>query len=77
LWALGCLLFAVCFGINPFDAQLLRGGSVELAIRNVVVDVPEHGAAAYPRCVAIVRALLVADADARPSARQLISLSLM
>lgn len=71
LWALGCLLFAVCFGINPFDAQLLRGGSVELAIRNVVFDVPEHGAAAFPRCVAIIRALLVADVAARPTARQL------
>jgi serine/threonine kinase 16 len=70
-WALGCLLYAVCFGINPFDAVLLRGGSVELAIRNVVMDVPEHGAKAFPRCVAIIRALLVADVDARPTARHL------
>lgn len=70
-WALGCLLFAVCFGINPFDAQLLRGGSVELAIRNVVFEVPEHGGAKFPRCVALIRALLVAEPDARLTARQI------
>jgi serine/threonine kinase 16 len=57
--------YAVCFGINPFDAQLLRGGSVELAIRNVVMDVPEHGAKAFPRCVAsfVLCSLLTSTPD--------------
>jgi serine/threonine kinase 16 len=32
VWALGCLLYAVMFGDNPFDLVELNGGNLKLAI---------------------------------------------
>ncbi len=31
VWALGCVLYAMAFGVSPFEEQYLKGGSLALA----------------------------------------------
>lgn len=32
IWALGCLLYTVMFGVNPFDLAVLQGANLKLSI---------------------------------------------
>ncbi|XP_015114822.1 serine/threonine-protein kinase 16 [Diachasma alloeum] len=42
IWALGCILYALCYFKSPFDAVYERGDSVALAVISANVSFPEN-----------------------------------
>lgn len=41
IWALGCLLYAICFFVSPFEMAYQHGGSIALAVVGGNVRIPE------------------------------------
>ncbi|KAG0473703.1 hypothetical protein HPP92_015560 [Vanilla planifolia] len=48
IWALGCTLFAIMYGVSPFEYALDSGGSLQLAIMNAQVKWPSGPNPPYP-----------------------------
>jgi len=65
IWALGCLLYAAAFHINPFDREVMRGGSFRMAINNGKITIPSDSL--YTDDFHnLIRSMIVVDAADRP-----------
>lgn len=66
IWALGCLLYAMMFGENPFDLVALNGGNLKLAIIDANFQFPTNQTYPEDMC-ALVRFMLNRHESERPS----------
>jgi len=67
VWSLGCLLYFMAFHINPFDAQVLRGGSLKLAIQGGAEAVKFPQNSPYSKELHnFITSMLQVDASKRP-----------
>lgn len=48
IWALGCTLYAIMYGVSPFEYVLDSGGSLQLAITNVQIRWPAAASSPFP-----------------------------
>jgi len=65
IWSLGCLLYAAAFHLNPFDREVMRGGSYRMAINNGKITIPSDSP--YSEAFhSLIRSMIIVDASERP-----------
>jgi serine/threonine protein kinase len=70
--SLGCLLYAAAFHLNPFDREVMRGGSYRMAINNGKITIPNDSP--YTESFhSLIRSMIIVDAAERPFIGQVIS----
>lgn len=76
IWSLGCLLFAMAYGLSPFEtSQTDQGGSMALAVLNGQYKFPPGNNDPYSDVTRnLIKALLVVDPANRPDIHKTISL---
>ncbi|CAG0903234.1 unnamed protein product [Cyprideis torosa] len=71
IWSLGCILYALCFFISPFDLVVEAGGSVVLAALSGKVDIPSDSP--FPEAVHdLIRSMIQVDPTKRPTVSELL-----
>eukprot|EP01126_Amoeba_proteus_P015493 TRINITY_DN1699_c0_g1_i4.p1 TRINITY_DN1699_c0_g1~~TRINITY_DN1699_c0_g1_i4.p1 ORF type:complete len:248 (+),score=37.02 TRINITY_DN1699_c0_g1_i4:320-1063(+) len=72
IWSLGCLLYAAAFYLNPFEKQVLTGGSFRMAIINAQIDFPSDSTFSE-NFHNLIRQLIVVDVLQRPFITEVIT----
>eukprot|EP00474_Spongospora_subterranea_P010155 CRZ10613.1 hypothetical protein [Spongospora subterranea] len=71
VWSLGCLLYAMCYGISPLDEVLESGGSIALAVVDLHVRHSPIGRYS-PAVHSLIDSMLQCNPKDRPSVKQLV-----
>ena len=66
VWALGCVLYALMFGVNPFDLVEQNGGNLKLAVIQSNFSFPANHSYPQPLCD-FVSYMLNKDEKERPT----------
>jgi serine/threonine kinase 16 len=72
IWSLGCLLYAMAYGMSPFETNLQHGGSIALAVQNGRYTFPAQNSRYSEGLKDIIKAMLVVDPNDRPDISQII-----
>ncbi|OBA22068.1 kinase-like protein [Metschnikowia bicuspidata var. bicuspidata NRRL YB-4993] len=68
VWSLGCVLYACCFGLLPFERmERDQGASLRLAVSQGRYEIPRDTRGLLPQLLAVIRLCLVVDPARRPS----------
>lgn len=77
VWSLGCILYACCFGLSPFEKlEIEQGANLNVAISQGKFDVPANSDFS-PELIDVIRLCLVVDAQRRPSVDTLLERCLL
>lgn len=68
VWALGCVLFYMVAGVNPFEKQCQAGASLVLAVHKA--QVPWEGVHVHPDVQELVNSCLRPSFTDRPTAQE-------
>ncbi|KAI7859366.1 other/NAK protein kinase [Circinella umbellata] len=75
IWSLGCTLYAMAYGLSPFEVNSDQGGSVALAVLNAQYKFPTEGETANlysTEFKELISWMLKADPKTRPDIHQVI-----
>uniref|UniRef100_A0A6B2LB52 non-specific serine/threonine protein kinase n=1 Tax=Arcella intermedia TaxID=1963864 RepID=A0A6B2LB52_9EUKA len=65
IWSLGCLLYALAFHMNPFDLEVLKGGSLRMAIHSGNFSFPSQQT--YSKDIeGLISSMIVVNPQDRP-----------
>lgn len=68
IWSLGCILYACCFGLSPFERlELEQGANLSVAISQGQYEIPPDAGGFSPQLMDIIRLCLVVNPEKRPS----------
>eukprot|EP00771_Trimastix_marina_P003144 gnl/Trimastix_PCT/4349.p1 GENE.gnl/Trimastix_PCT/4349~~gnl/Trimastix_PCT/4349.p1 ORF type:complete len:304 (+),score=25.53 gnl/Trimastix_PCT/4349:53-964(+) len=67
VWSLGCILYELVYGKNPFEEAVLSGGDPMLAVVNMNIEFPQTETDRMPRAAALARQLLTRSPTLRMS----------
>ena len=73
IWSLGCTLYAMAYGLSPFEVNSDQGGSVALAVLNAQYKFPTEGEVANlysNEFKEMISWMLTADPKTRPDIHQ-------
>ncbi|SCU80994.1 LAME_0B05270g1_1 [Lachancea meyersii CBS 8951] len=74
IWSLGCTIYAMCFGISPFEREeQISGASITYAITTGKYTTPP-GTNRSPKLIDIIHKCLKVDPTERPSSGELLTL---
>ncbi|CEP62501.1 putative serine/threonine protein kinase ENV7 LALA0_S05e07052g [Lachancea lanzarotensis] len=74
IWSLGCTIYAMCFGISPFEREeQISGASTTYAITTGKYTIP-RGTHRNPKLIDIIHKCLKVDPAERPSSSDLLTL---
>lgn len=66
IWALGCLLYALCFFRSPFDDIYEKGDSIALAVQSARINITENHPYS-PKLINMIRAMIQVEPKERPT----------
>lgn len=73
IWSLGCVLYACCFGVSPFEKmEMDQGASLNLAIFRGQYEIPRDTKGFSEEIMALIRQCLNMDPTKRPDIDQLL-----
>lgn len=76
IWSLGCVLYACCFGLSPFEKlEVEQGANINLAITQGKFVIPENHQYSS-ELIAIITSCLKIEPSERPSVDQLLESTL-